>query len=220
MKLKKLLFLPLMIIPVLSHAQVDYESEIQPIFSNNCTSCHGGESGVTLSSYNAVMNSEGDQYGEDIVNPGNASDSPLVDKISSNNPEHGERMPVDADPLSSEEINLIRDWIDEGATETPVSIEQITDLPDGYLLKGSYPNPFNPSTTVLFEVPEAVAYNISVYSVHGALVKEIAGRSSAGNVSVTLNFGEEPSGIYIYKVVASVNENNYLLGSGRMTLIK
>lgn len=220
MKLKKLLFLSFFFAPGLLVAQIDYESEIQPIFSNNCTSCHGGESGVTLSSYSAVMNSVGDQYETEIVDPGNPSNSPIVDKISSSNPEHGVRMPQNADPLSTDEINLIRDWIDEGATETPVSTEQITDLPEGYMLKGNYPNPFNPATTVLFEVPEAVSYNISVYSISGALVKEAVGRSSAGNVSVNLNFGDEPSGIYIYKVIASVNETNYLLGSGRMTLVK
>ena len=35
--------------------QVDYNSEIQPIFNTNCTSCHGDSAGLNLSSYNNVM---------------------------------------------------------------------------------------------------------------------------------------------------------------------
>ena len=37
--------------------QVDYESQIQTIFNNNCTSCHvyGHNSGLNLTSYAGVM---------------------------------------------------------------------------------------------------------------------------------------------------------------------
>ena len=44
-------------------AQVDYATEIQPIFEANCTSCHGGSGGVNLSSYASLMNSVGNNYG-------------------------------------------------------------------------------------------------------------------------------------------------------------
>ncbi|MEX0609711.1 MAG: T9SS type A sorting domain-containing protein [Balneolaceae bacterium] len=207
-------------IPV-AMAQVDYETEIQPIFSNNCTSCHGGQNGVTLSSYSAVISSVGQQYQTEVVQPGDASNSPIVDKISNDNPEHGVRMPQNGPPyLTSEEITLIRDWINEGANEVPTSNELITNLPEGFELKGSYPNPFNPTTTILFEVPESVKFTISVYSLSGALVKELAGNASPGSVEVAVNFANEPSGIYLYKVIATTNENKYLVGSGRMALIK
>lgn len=97
---------------------VSYAQDIQPIFDNSCggASCHIGEeeSGVELTTYQDVMNSVGTQYGEEIVDPGNPGDSPLVDKITPN-PEFGARMPQGGDPLSEEEINLIRGWINEGA---------------------------------------------------------------------------------------------------------
>ena len=32
-------------------SQIDYETEIQPIFNNNCISCHGSSSGLNLSSW-------------------------------------------------------------------------------------------------------------------------------------------------------------------------
>ncbi|WP_372635054.1 c-type cytochrome domain-containing protein [Fodinibius sp.] len=91
-------------------------SNVLQIFEDNCASCHAGAttSGVRLDSYSNVVNSTGDQYGENVVQPGNANESPLVDKIESN-PEFGARMPQGQDPLTSDQIGLIKEWINEGA---------------------------------------------------------------------------------------------------------
>ena len=92
-------------------------SNVSQIFSTTCAPCHIGvsESGVRLDSYDNVMNSVGDQYGDLVVQPGDADGSPLVDKIESSNPQFGVRMPQGGNPLSSERINQIKEWIDEGA---------------------------------------------------------------------------------------------------------
>lgn len=130
-------------------------------------------------------------------------------------------MPQDGPPyLSDDEIALIVDWINEGANEMPTSNEQFTQLPDGYELKGNYPNPFNPSTTVSFEVPEAVNYTLKVYNIQGVLVKEYTGKHSAGSINLSVNFNADPSAIYFYKVLATADGNRYLIGTGKMTLIK
>ncbi|WP_421773530.1 T9SS type A sorting domain-containing protein [Gracilimonas sp.] len=199
-------------------AQVDYEDEIQPIFNASCTSCHGGQSGVTLTSYSATMNSVGDQYDKKIVIPGEPNNSPLVDKIEPN-PQFGSRMPQGG-ALSDEQISLIRQWIAEGANEVPTSNEVIAELPEGFELKGNYPNPFNPSTNIRFQVPEAVTYQLKIYTAHGALVEEIAGNASAGETSVPVSFRNQPSGIYFYQLVAITANERYLLGSEKMTLVK
>lgn len=93
-------------------------TNVSQILNGNCggSGCHINQrtSGVQLDSYSNVTNSVGDQYGEEIVQPGDAAGSPIVDKIESN-PEFGERMPLNGSPLSTEEISLIRDWIDAGA---------------------------------------------------------------------------------------------------------
>lgn len=203
-------------------AQVDYEEEIQPIFNDNCLGCHGGTgtNGVILSSYSSVMSSVGNQYGTEIVQPGKPDESPIVDKISSENPEFGDRMPQGGPYLSQNEINLIRTWIEEGANETPVSNELIADLPDGFKLRGNYPNPFNPTTIVSFEVPEAVSFQIKIYTVHGALVEEIVGNAAPGEASVIIELNNQPSGVYFYQVIAASGNEKYLLGSERMTLVK
>ncbi len=201
------------------YAQVDYEEEIQPIFKANCTSCHGGQNGVNLTSYSAVMNSVGDQYGTEIVVPGEPDESPLVDKIEPN-PQFGSRMPQGRPSLSDDEINLIRTWIEEGANEVPVSNEVITDLPDGFKLNGNYPNPFNPTTMISFEVPRAVSYQVKLYTTHGALVEEISGNATAKEVSVRVDLNNQPSGVYFYQVVATDGNQKFLVGAERMTLVK
>lgn len=201
-------------------AQVDYNEEIQPIFNANCTSCHGSsaQSGVNLTSYDATMSSVGTQYGQNIVVPGQPNNSPLVDKIEPS-PQFGDRMPQGG-ALSEAQITLIRTWISEGADEVASSNEYLTELPNGFSLKENYPNPFNPSTNIVFNVPEAVSYQIQIYASNGALVEELAGNASAGTVDVRVALGGQPSGVYFYQVKVSTAVNKYLLGSEKMTLIK
>ncbi len=203
------------------YAQVDYEEEIQPIFNANCNSCHSsGQNSFNSSSYDAVMasTSPASRYDSKHVLPGNANGSPLVDKIEPN-PQFGSRMPQGG-ALSNEQISLIRQWIDEGANEVPTSNEVIAELPEGFELKGNYPNPFNPSTNIRFQVPEAVSYQLKIYTAHGALVEEIAGNASAGETSIPVSFSNQPSGIYFYQLVAITANERYLLGSEKMTLVK
>jgi len=93
-------------------------TNVQQIFNGNCggSGCHIGErtSGVRLDSYDNVTTSVGDQYGELVVQPNDADGSPLVDKIEAN-PQFGVRMPRNGSALSDEQIQLIRDWINDGA---------------------------------------------------------------------------------------------------------
>ncbi len=93
-------------------AQVDYYDEIQPLFNQYCTSCHGDVSGVDLSSYEATMESEGELYQNKLVFPGAPDVSPLVEKLEAD-PQYGARMPLNQKPLSDEQIYLVRQWIKE-----------------------------------------------------------------------------------------------------------
>lgn len=204
-------------------AQVDYEEQIQTIFNESCggAGCHINSStnGVNLTTYDDVINSTGAVYGTKIVIPGDPDNSPLVDKIEPN-PSVGSRMPQGGPFLSTDEIDLIRQWISEGANEVPTSNEVITELPEGFKLNGNYPNPFNPTTNITFEVPKAVSYQLKIYTAHGALVQEVAGNATAGETSVQVSFSNQPSGIYFYQLIAITGEQRYLLGSQKMTLVK
>lgn len=97
---------------------VSFSGDIMPILNNSCGdgTCHitSSSNGVNLSSYQNVMNSTGASYNKKIVIPNEPGNSPIVDKLEPN-PEFGSRMPLSQSPLSTEKINLIKGWINEGA---------------------------------------------------------------------------------------------------------
>ena len=96
--------------------QVDYTSQVQTIFTANCTSCHqnGGayQNGLDLTSYDNLM--AGDSDNGPVVIPGDHASSLLWQKVNS-----GAMPPGNNEDLNSDEIDLIAAWIDEGALETP-----------------------------------------------------------------------------------------------------
>ncbi len=221
MKRSYYLFIAILISSSPLFAQVDYEESIQSIFTARCNTCHSmGQNTFNSSSYAAVMasTSAANKYNSKHVIPNDANGSPLVDKIEAN-PQHGGRMPVGT-PLSADQINLIRQWITEGANEVATNTEGEGTLPEEFRLVGNFPNPFNPGTQIRFDVPVASQYTIAIYTVHGQLVTELVGNVSAGRAQVPVNLANAPTGIYLYKVTALANGTSTLVGSGRMTLIK
>ena len=106
-------FYPLLLFSYSLFAQVDYETQIQTIFNSNCTSCHidGGAyyGGLDLSSYDSLM--AGGNSGTVIV-PSDHTNSYLWQRVN-----NGEMPPGNNPDLSSDEIDLIAQWIDEGALE-------------------------------------------------------------------------------------------------------
>src|SRR5260221_10553484 len=101
--------------PSSSAKDVTYEKDIKPIFEKTCFKCHGTEKQkgkLRLDSLAAVK--KGGEDGEVIV-AGNSLKSSLVQSVSGA-VEDG-LMPPDGkgDPLSKEQIGLIRAWIDSGA---------------------------------------------------------------------------------------------------------
>lgn len=100
-----------------SNAEPTFEN-VQTLLQNSCSggNCHVGQrtSGVRLDSYQNVINSVGTQYGTEIVQTGDSGGSPIIDKLESD-PKFGNRMPFGRSPLSREQIDLIKNWIDNGA---------------------------------------------------------------------------------------------------------
>jgi mono/diheme cytochrome c family protein len=211
------------IMQITATAQIDYNSQIQPIFNSRCASCHGGISGVFMSNYAAVMSSVGNQYGRTIVEPYSPEESPLYDKLLPN-PQFGNRMPQGGS-LTQAQIDLIRQWIEEGAFETPAtSIGTEDQLIAQFELLGNYPNPFNPSTSIRFSLPESADVEIQIFSLQGQLVDAIRpGSMNQGVHSVSYNAMNLASGVYLYRISASPLNGNRTIRyseSGKFTLIK
>ena len=75
-----------------------------------------------------------------------------------------------------------------------------------YKLHNNYPNPFNPSTIIKYDIANAGKVSLKIYSVTGALVSELVNRhQSSGRYSVVwdgtnLSGDKLSSGIYLYKL--------------------
>ena len=93
---------------------VSYASQIQPIFENACWHCHGAEKGKAgLRMHNvALMFADEEDFW--VIRPGDPDASLLLERISLP-ADHMDVMPPDADPLSADDVALIRTWIEEGA---------------------------------------------------------------------------------------------------------
>ncbi len=77
----------------------------------------------------------------------------------------------------------------------------ISLVPNTFAVHQNFPNPFNPSTKISFDVPSASEYTVTIYNVAGQKVHEITGAASvAGTVLVEWNASNQASGIYFYNV--------------------
>ena len=93
---------------------VDFVKQIKPILERNCVRCHGPEeSKGDFQLHTKETFFRGGLEGAP-VEPGDAEASLLFELISLGPDEEG-RMPPEGDPLSKEEIELIKRWINEGA---------------------------------------------------------------------------------------------------------
>ncbi|MBD3218829.1 MAG: T9SS type A sorting domain-containing protein, partial [candidate division Zixibacteria bacterium] len=72
-------------------------------------------------------------------------------------------------------------------------------LPTAFALLQNSPNPFNPSTEISLDLPEASNWSIDIYNVQGQLVKSFSGYDNAGRVTVTWDAQGMASGIYFYR---------------------
>ena len=82
-----------------------------------------------------------------------------------------------------------------------VSVDDPQSLPVTYKLEQNFPNPFNPSTTINFAVPESGHFTLKVYNLLGQEVATlINGEITSGTHQVTFDANNLASGLYVYKL--------------------
>lgn len=87
-----------------------------------------------------------------------------------------------------------------------IAIGRLDPIPEDFGLAQNMPNPFNPSTTISYEVPESGAVKLVVYNLLGQQVRTLVNDTiEAGFHSVVWDGADEfgrqvASGIYIYKM--------------------
>jgi hypothetical protein len=93
---------------------IDYSTQVKPILNKKCITCHGG---VKKQAGFSVLFRE-DMFaptksGKLAVVPGDPDASEMIRRITLSDPE--ERMPYKHNPLTKDEIDILRTWIKQGA---------------------------------------------------------------------------------------------------------
>jgi hypothetical protein len=115
----------------------------------------------------------------------------------------------------------------ESVSANGVSVEEkvtevVVPIPDQYVLFNNYPNPFNPTTNIRFQLPEAQNIKLYIYDMSGSLIKTLVNNQNypSGEHIVswdaTDGAGNRVStGIYLYRFQAGS-----FVKTGKMVLVK
>ena len=89
--------------------KVDFNRDVQPIFSARCQGCHGAQqqmAGLRLDSGAAVLKGATDGM---VIQPGKSAESRLIERVTSTKKGFG--MPPVGEPLSADQISTPRAWM-------------------------------------------------------------------------------------------------------------
>jgi TonB family protein len=94
-------------------------------------------------------------------------------------------------------------------------------VPAGFAIRGAYPNPFNPSVTLAFSLPEAATVAVALFDVSGREVLSVPSRSleASERHEIAIDGSNLASGMYLYRLTATVDGRPHTL-SGTVTLLK
>jgi hypothetical protein len=95
------------------------------------------------------------------------------------------------------------------------------EVPVMFALHGNYPNPFNPTTTLRFDLPEAAHVSLEVVDLLGRRVLALPAQPFAAGSGQLLpvEAGTLASGVYLYRLTAQGAQQTWV-GNGRFTLVK
>ncbi|TKJ37991.1 hypothetical protein CEE37_13605 [candidate division LCP-89 bacterium B3_LCP] len=122
----------------------------------------------------------------------------------------------DFEKLSSGDGDWVETWQNTGELfENWVSASEEI-VPETHLLSQNFPNPFNPSTVISYQLPGANLVHLAVYDLSGRKVADLVnGWRDAGVHEVTFDASDLSSGIYLYRVEAGDFST-----TGKMVLMK
>ncbi len=105
---------------------------------------------------------------------------------------------------------------------TPLAVEPDDSIiPTRFALYANYPNPFNPSTIISFDLPEALATDVTIWNLLGQQVRTLYhGDLAAGRHQISFDGRDDagqlmPTGLYFYRVNAERFSNTH-----KMMLLK
>jgi len=121
-------------------------------------------------------------------------------------------------------------WPQSGGNKILTSnLDSTSNLnPKKYILFNNYPNPFNPSTTIKYNLPNASSVEITIYDIIGNMIRDFTiSYQTAGQHSIlwngtNRNNEQVASGIYLYhfNAVSLADKNNKFEKTAKMILMK
>jgi len=108
-------------------------------------------------------------------------------------------------------------WSDVWAFRTAVGTRVASDgVPVEFKLHQSYPNPFNPVTTIRYDLPSSGPVTLFICNALGQRVATLVDKvESAGRHEVVFDAGGEPSGLYLYRLTAGAFEQTRMMSVAR-----
>ena len=112
---------------------------------------------------------------------------------------------------TNELLDLVSDEINEYYPDQVQLVSRLSHdmLPMSVKLSAPYPNPFNPSTTIEYEVPSGgMNINISIYDIRGRLVEELVNdfhNSQIEPYKIIWDASNMASGIYFIRLNSDMN---------------
>jgi len=105
------------------------------------------------------------------------------------------------------------------ASASPASAPILQGLPRQFALHPNHPNPFNPTTTIRYDLPKDSHVSLVIYDVLGRKVAEVINEvQGAGFKSVTWDASAVASGVYLARFTA-IDENGSVKLSKTMKLV-
>ena len=94
-------------------------------------------------------------------------------------------------------------WQNLATITTSVASRSIDKTPQNFRLLSNYPNPFNPVTTIRFDLAQAGKVKLTVFNQLGQQVAVLVNETKqAGEYEVTWNASNMPSGLYFMRMEA------------------
>ncbi len=127
----------------------------------------------------------------------------FVNGAGTSNTEHTYSF-ADANVSSGTYVYRLKQIDNDGTYKYSGEAEVTIAVPKEFALNQNFPNPFNPSTTIAFDIPEQSQVTLKIYDLLGKEVATLVNNEvvAAGNHTKQWNASNIPSGVYFYKLIA------------------
>ena len=115
---------------------------------------------------------------------------------------------------SSEILNFFKRNPQRGLS---TAIDDLLNIPAGFRLMQNFPNPFNPQTTIKYQLNKPGQVEINIYNILGEKVTQLLSAQQSGGLhTLTFDATKMSSGIYFYQF----SVNGKIMETRKMTLLK